>query len=65
MEHMDIDVKLEDPLSQYERPHPKKNGEGTEKREEETTNLDTISCILTAQTEHETRKGRKSDSRHT
>jgi hypothetical protein len=24
MEHMDIDVKLEDPISQYERPHPKK-----------------------------------------
>ena len=24
MEHMDLDVKLEDPISQYERPHPKK-----------------------------------------
>ena len=47
MEHMDIDVKHS--RTQYRNmkgPTPK-NGEGTEKREEETTNLDTNSYIHT------------------
>ena len=66
MEHMDVDVKLEHPASQYEGPLSKKQGEGTEKREEDTTNSDTHSCILATRTEHkEYEKDRKSDKRHT